>query len=89
MYRQPLSGRKESAREYTKEWLKYNNILYDKLLMRKDNDDRKDAIVKKEIYDNIIKDNYNVLFVLDDRDSVVKMWRDEGLDCFQVYYGNF
>ena len=30
-----------------------------------------------------------VLLVLDDRDQVAKMWRDMGLTCFQVNYGDF
>jgi hypothetical protein len=25
----------------------------------------------------------------DDRDRVVKMWREEGIRCFQVDYGDF
>jgi hypothetical protein len=57
--------------------------------MRKRGDKRKDVIVKKEIYEKFIKDNYEVFFVLDDRDQTVKGWRDLGLKCFQVAEGNF
>jgi hypothetical protein len=57
--------------------------------MRKLNDNRPDDIIKKELYDQYIKGKYFVKFVLDDRDSVVRMWRNEGLLCLQVYYGNF
>ena len=32
---------------------------------------------------------YNVIAVFDDRDKVVKMWRNLGLLCNQVYWGNF
>jgi len=59
------------------------------LLMRHKDDKRKDSIVKKELYENHIKGNYNVLCVLDDRNQVVDMWRKEGLLCLQVYYGDF
>ena len=52
-------------------------------------DSRKDSIVKQEIYEMCIKDKYNVLFVLDDRDQVVNMWREQGLKCLQVAEGNF
>ena len=32
----------------------------------------------------------NILFVMDDRDQVVSMWRNElGLTCFQVAEGDF
>lgn len=84
-----VSGREDSAREITKEWLKNNCIDYHYLYMRKNKDMRKDAVVKKEIYDQFIKDEYAVLFVLDDRNQVVEMWREIGLKCLQVQEGNF
>ena len=60
------------------------------LFMREAEDNRKDSIVKHEIYQTCIKDKYDVLFVLDDRGQVVRMWRDAlGLTCFQVAEGNF
>lgn len=84
-----LSGRKDDCRDETSRWLMDNNISFDYLLMRKSEDDRPDWIVKKEIYERYIKGKYNVLFVIDDRDQVVTMWRDEGLKCLQVAEGNF
>lgn len=59
------------------------------LFMRKSGDYRKDSVVKQEIYDNYIKDNYKILFCLDDRNQVVDFWRSIGLPCFQVAEGNF
>jgi predicted kinase len=60
------------------------------LFMRKSGDFRKDVIIKREIYQKYIQPHYNVLFVLDDRDQIVEMWRNElGLTCFQVAYGDF
>ncbi len=85
-----LSGRKDSSRDKTEAWLEQYNIPYNTLLMRSVDDNRKDAIVKKEIFDANIVGKYYIEFVLDDRDQVVDMWRQElGLACFQVYYGNF
>jgi uncharacterized HAD superfamily protein len=85
-----LSGREDSSQTKTKNWLKANDIPYHDLLMRKTRDFRKDAIIKKELYEIHIKNKYEVLLVLDDRDQVVKMWREElGLTCFQVDYGDF
>jgi len=54
------------------------------LHMRKTGDSRKDYIIKKEIYDQHIKDKYDVQFVLDDRPSVVRMWRGLELTVFQL-----
>lgn len=84
-----VSGRSEDCRKETENWLKTNNIEYDYLYMRSSNDYRKDKIVKKEIFENFIKDNFYVEYVLDDRDQVVELWRELGLLCLQVYYGYF
>lgn len=84
-----VSGREESYREPTLRFLKKHNIPFDVLIMRNTGDARKDSVVKEEIYKRNIKELYNVLFVLDDRDQVVSMWREQGLQCFQVNYGNF
>lgn len=55
------------------------------LHMRADGDNRKDSIVKKEMYYEHIHNKYKILFVIDDRPSVVRMWRDElGLCTFQL-----
>ena len=63
-------------------------IEYD-LFMRPTDDFRKDAVIKEEIYQNNIEGKYNVLCVLDDRNSVVSLWRSLGLTCFQVAEGDF
>lgn len=47
-------------------------------------DTRCDTIVKREIYEEHIKDKYNVLFVIDDRVKVVDMWREQWLFVFDV-----
>lgn len=70
-------------------FLANNSIEIDVLLMRKTADNRKDFIVKKEIFDAEIRHKYQTEFVLDDRNQVVDMWRNElKLPCFQVYYGD-
>ncbi|MFA9289478.1 MAG: AAA family ATPase [Weeksellaceae bacterium] len=84
-----VSGRKDECYEQTRQWLHNHGVPFDELHMRKVDDNRADYIVKKEIYDEHIKDKYNILFVLDDRDQVVRMWREEGLKCLQVAEGNF
>lgn len=89
-----ITGREDmdNCRELTTKWLD-KNIAYSEsgwdLIMRSKGDHRSDAEIKKEIYDKYIKDKYNVMCVFEDRDKVVKMWRDEGLLCNQVYYGDF
>lgn len=85
-----FSGRDGSCQEKTIQWLADNNIGYDVLYMRTAGDNRKDSIIKRELYEQYVKDRYNVMFVLDDRNQVVDLWRQElGLPCFQVNYGDF
>jgi hypothetical protein len=85
-----LSGRDDVCRKETIRWLDHHLVSYDELLMRSNGDNRKDNIVKAELFNEFVKDRYKVRFILDDRDQVVKMWREElGLTCFQVAPGDF
>lgn len=84
-----VSGRSEKYREVTEKWLDKHNVKYDKLIMREFGDNRPDEVIKREIYLQQINNKFYIKYVLDDRDKVVRMWRDEGLLCLQVYYGNF
>lgn len=81
-----VSGRNESARKATEEWLDRNLIPYDKLFMRLDEDCRKDAVIKEEIYHKYIEPEYTVLGVFDDRNSTSRMWRKLGLRVAQLGY---
>lgn len=85
-----MSGRDESCREITMEWLSSHvGQDWDYLFMRPEGDNRRDDIVKLELFNNNIRDKFHVQYVLDDRDQVVAMWRKLGLVCFQVNYGEF
>lgn len=90
-----VSGRQDSCKDATLEWLHNHGVIPRdntkfSLMMRAAGDIRKDSIVKREIFDNFISGKFNVDFVLDDRNQVVDMWRNElGLTCLQVNYGDF
>jgi hypothetical protein len=89
-----VSGRMEAARQGTLEWLDHYVIGLGEvsdypLFMRADGDFRKDTIVKEEIYHREIEGKYTIGYVLDDRDSVVAMWRSLGLTVLQVAAGAF
>ncbi len=84
-----VSGRSEEYRPQTERWLAQHDIRYLALYMRPSGDNRKDAIVKKEIYELEIEGRYNIKFVLDDRTSVVNLWRSLGLLTLQVAEGDF
>jgi hypothetical protein len=90
-----VSGRPDSCRADTALWITRhipeldidNEFAF--LFMRATGDYRSDDIIKREIYEKNIKDRYDVLYVLDDRNRVVKMWRELGLTVLQVADGDF
>ena len=86
-----VSGRSDEAEIHTADWLSAHvgSSFWDELFLRKAGDNRPDSIVKAEIFDTYIRDNYDVIAVIDDRDSVCRMWRAMGLICFQAAPGAF
>lgn len=84
-----VTGRPAKYLDETRKWMHKHLLFPSALFMRGSEDFRPDHVVKLEIYEQKIKPNYNVKLVLDDRASVVKMWRELGLECWQVAEGNF
>jgi predicted kinase len=84
-----LTGRDESCREATMDWLNEHDLHPTELLMRPDGSYLRGDEQKKLIYEIKIKDKYNVDFVIDDSDKVVKMYRDLGLTVLQPNEGKF
>lgn len=74
-----VTGRDGSAYNDTHKWLEKNTIHFDNLFSRLPQDNRKDYIVKREIYEKHIKPYYNVCLVVDDRPQVIREWRRLGL----------
>lgn len=67
----------------TREWLELHDVPCDRLYMRKQDDVRADHVVKAEILQRILDDGYEPILVVDDRDKVVRMWRDHGITALQ------
>ena len=85
-----VSGREDRWRAETERWLARHGIGYDALFMRRAGDRRRDTVVKREVYEREIAGRYTVRVVFEDRDQVVRLWRDElDLPCFQVAWGDF
>lgn len=89
------SGRDDEFRDVTTAWLKEHVFTGQlegmgfRLFMRPHGDKRNDAIVKLELFDEHIRDWFNVVRVYDDRDRVVDAWRSIGLTVLQVAPGAF
>ncbi len=71
----------------TEEWLARHGVRYDHLFMRDRGDSRPDTQIKGEILDRLPAEQ--VALVIDDRQSVVDMWRQRGLRVIQVAEGDF
>ena len=81
------TGRHERYREVTEQWLHKHDVPFHELRMRANHDKRSDVETKREM---ITADEIpHVLFVVDDRKGVVKMWRELGLVCMQCDEGGF
>lgn len=89
------SGRSDIVREQTLDWLEqYTEFerleLEIMLRMRRDGDFTPDEVLKKKWFDELSpREIVMIRGVFDDRDRMVKMWRDLGLTCFQTAYGDF
>lgn len=83
------TARDEKCRQDTIDWLLEYDIPFHCLYMRKEGDRRDDDIVKFELLEQIYEAGYEPVLVLEDRNRVVRMWRDAGLRCLQVSDGDF
>ena len=84
-----ITAREKKWKKITQSWLKLNEIPYDNLLMRNDGDKNSDADVKLKIVKEYVNPK-RVWFVLEDRDDVVQMYREDlGLTCLQVNKGDY
>lgn len=66
-----------------------DDLLDHFILMKDSGDNRPDDVVKEEMYRQHIEPEYDVLFVIDDRQHVVDMWRRLGLTCLQCAKGDY
>jgi phosphoglycolate phosphatase-like HAD superfamily hydrolase len=79
------SGRSDNTREATEKWLDDNVVPYHKLFMRPNACFTPDQALKKAWLDQgVFGPKESILFVVEDRDRMVQMWRQQGLTCLQV-----
>lgn len=84
-----VTGRNEQYRRITEQWLTWNDIPFGRMLMRADNDNRADHIIKQEILNGLLAEGKDIAFTVDDRQQVVDMWRSNGITCLQCDVGDF
>ena len=85
------TGRTDKYRNQTFNWLFLHNVPVNELLMRPEGNFHPDHELKPAILREWIEElvGSNVLVVLEDRDRVVRAWRDAGYECWQVQEGDF
>lgn len=85
-----MTAREAKFEQLTQDWLTDHGVLYSDIFTRANGDKREDSIVKRELFEQHIAGKYDIQYVLDDRDRVVRMWREQlGLTVFQVADGDF
>lgn len=73
-----VSARRQNTEETTRYWLAENNVKYSRLeLLRPDGDSTPDQELKRAWLKSYGAER--VIFVVDDREKVCRMWREEGL----------
>jgi len=79
-----LSGRDSAFRALTLEWLNTYVSGDFELFMRPQGNVEKDSIIKRNIFNQEIKDKYFVELVMDDRHQVCELWYELGLPLMRV-----
>ena len=80
------SGRSAEVIDKTKKWLAEHGLAAIPFRCRPEGDHTPDHVLKKQWLD---ESSMKPDVVFDDRDSVVAMWRENGVACFQVARGEF
>lgn len=84
-----VSGRNESARADTEEWMRKLMLDQHQLVMRPEKSRMPDFELKEAFYEQYIKGKKDVMFVVEDRKQVVDMWRSKGLTVLHCDEGEF
>lgn len=78
-----------TAREFdyygpTINFLRTHDIPWDAIYMRRSKDYRPDFVVKEEILDKILQDEYNPVLAFDDNPNVIALWQKKGIPVIRV-----
>lgn len=84
------TGRGEEARRETESWLYSHGIRFSVLRMRPAGSSTKDDVLKQSWLLGLTQeDRGRLVAAYEDRSSVVDMWRQNGVVCYQVAKGDF
>lgn len=83
-----ITGRPEPYRRMTEDWLMQYKIMPDYLFMRPEKDHCSSVDFKRRIMQNYVK-QAPVLFIIEDRSCLVKMFRSMGYKTLQCAEGDY
>ena len=84
-----VSGRSDLVLAETVEWLEQHKFCWSALYMRNQGDHTDDDKLKIKLLEQVRKDGFEPVMAFDDRNRVVKAWREAGVPCAQVAEGDF
>lgn len=73
-----VTARKHMWRHHTAWWLAIHNVPSDVLMMRSDDDNRKDYEVKRDMLDTLRK-AYDIIHAWDDNPNIIKLWQENNI----------
>jgi len=73
-----VTARKHMWRHHTAWWLAIHNVPRDDLMMRSDDDNRKDYEVKRDMLDTLRK-AYDIIHAWDDNPNIIKLWQENNI----------
>ena len=78
-----LSGRSDATKWATFHWLEKHGVKFDRVIMRPDNDHRKDDVLKLEFLDQLT-DASKLVRIYDDRPQVIRAWKSRNIEVVDV-----
>lgn len=85
-----LTGRDESIRKQTEDWMRKHDVLYDYLIMRPTNDHAPDDFLKPKMLEKFLDNkDFQVEFIVEDRKRVVEAFRKKGFNVLQCAGGDY
>jgi phosphoglycolate phosphatase-like HAD superfamily hydrolase len=73
-----VTARKHMWRHHTAWWLAMHDVPSDMLMMRGNEDNRKDYEVKKDMLDTLLK-AYDIIHAWDDNINIIRLWQENGI----------
>ena len=79
-----VTGRPDTYRDITMDWLDSNAVIYDELHMRPAGDTSPAAQFKSRVLFELVSKGHEIFLAIEDQQSVVDMWRANGVHCLQT-----